>query len=58
MLTALKTKEACSKQNKENYDDIPQYKIHDLVMIRNFDKQNQIWMQSTYLISELCNYEV
>ena len=35
MLAALNTKEACFKQNKEKYDDIPQYKIGDLVMIKN-----------------------
>ena len=36
MLTALNTKEATSKQSKQKYDDIPNYKIGDLVMIRNF----------------------
>ena len=39
MLAALNTKEACSKQNKDKYDDIPQYKIGDLFMIQNFDKK-------------------
>ena len=39
MLAVLNTKEACSKQNKEKYDDVPQYKIGDLVMIKNFDKK-------------------
>ena len=34
MLTALNTKEAHSKQNKDKYDDVPQYKIGDLVMIK------------------------
>ena len=38
MLAALNTKEACSKQNKEKYDDVPQYKIGDLVMIKDFHK--------------------
>ena len=37
---ALNTKEDHSKQNKEKYDDIPHYKIGDLVMIRNFDKKS------------------
>ena len=36
MLTALNTKEAHSKQKKEKYNDVPQYKIGDLVMIKNF----------------------
>ena len=40
MLTALNTKEAHSKQNKEKYDDIPQYRTGDLVMIKNFDKKS------------------
>ena len=39
MLAALNTKEAHSKQNKEKYDDIPQYKIWELVMIKNYDKK-------------------
>ena len=39
MLAALNTKEAHSKQNTEKYDDIPQYKIGDFVMIKNFDKK-------------------
>ena len=37
MLVALNVKEAHSKQSKQKYDDIPNYKIGDLVMIRNFD---------------------
>ena len=32
-------KEAHSKQNKGKYDDIPQYKIGDLVMIKNYDRK-------------------
>ena len=41
MLAAPNTKEALSKQNKkEKYDDVPQYKIGDLVMIKNFDKKS------------------
>ena len=48
MLAALNTKEACSKQNIDKYDDIPQYKIGDLIMIKTFDK-NQIGTQNTYL---------
>ena len=52
ILAALNIKEAHSKQNKEKYDDVPQYKIGHLVMIKNFDK-NQIGMQSTYQISRI-----
>ena len=37
MLTSLNTKEAHSKQNKDKYDDILQYKNGYLAMIRNFD---------------------
>ena len=39
MLAALNTKEACSKQNIDKYNDIPQYKIGDLIMIKNFNKK-------------------
>ena len=52
MLAALNTKEAQAKQNTDKYDDIPQYKIGDLIMIKKFNK-NQIGMQNAYLISEL-----
>ena len=38
MLAVLNIKEVHSKQNKEKYDDVPQYKIGDLVMIKNFNK--------------------
>ena len=38
MLAAVNTKEAHSKQNTDKYDDIPQYKIEDLKMIKYFDK--------------------
>ena len=51
-LASLNTKEACSKQSKENYDDILQDKTGDLVIIKNFDK-NQMGTLRTYLISEL-----
>ena len=40
VLAALTTKEAYSKQNKEKYDDVSQYKIGDLVMIKNFVKKS------------------
>ena len=40
ILVALNTKEACSRHNKQKYDDIPDYKWGDLVMIRNFDKKS------------------
>ena len=39
MLAALNTKEAHSKQSKDKYDDVPQCKIRDLVMIKNFNKR-------------------
>ena len=39
MLAALNTKEAHSKQNKDKYDDVQQYKMGDLVMIKNCDKK-------------------
>ena len=38
MLTALNTKEAHSKQKCDKHDNIPQLKIGDLIMIKNFDK--------------------
>ena len=40
MLAALNTKEAHSKWSKHKYDDVPNNKIGDLVMIRNFDKKS------------------
>ena len=39
MLAVLNAKEAQSKQGKQKYDDIPNYRIGDLIMIRNFDKK-------------------
>ena len=42
MLAALNTKETCSMQNKDKYDDLPQYKIGDLIMIKNFDKKSNL----------------
>ena len=39
MLTALNTKEAHSKQKQDKHDDVPRFKIGDLVMIKNFDKK-------------------
>ena len=36
MLAALNTKEAHPKQSKQTNDDIANYKIGDLVMMRNF----------------------
>ena len=53
MLAALNTKEVGIKYSKQKYDDIPNFKIGDLAMIRNFDK-NLTWMQSMYITSELC----
>ena len=40
MLAALNTKEPHSKKSKQIYDDIPNYKIGDLVMIRIFKKKS------------------
>ena len=42
MLAALNAKEAHSKQNIDKYDDIPQYKIRDLIIIRNFNKNSNL----------------
>ena len=41
MLGALNIKEAHSKQSKQKYNDAPNYKIDDLVMIRNIDKKSK-----------------
>ena len=38
MLVALNTKDAYSEQHKGKYYGIPHYKIGDLVMIRNYNK--------------------
>ena len=40
MLAALNTREAQSKQTKQRYDDVPNYKIGDLLMIKNFDRKS------------------
>ena len=48
-LQALNTKEPHSKQNKDKYYDVHHYKIGDLVMIKNINK-NQIGTLSTYQI--------
>ena len=40
MLRALITKEAHSKEKHDKHDDVPQFKIRDLIMIRNFDKKS------------------
>ena len=42
MFTALNTKEAHSKQDIDIYDDIPQYKIGDLISIKNFDTKIEL----------------
>ena len=41
MLAALNIKDTCTKQSKEKYDDVQNYIIGDLVMIRNFDKKSK-----------------
>ena len=51
MIAALNTKEACSKQNVDKYNDIPQYTIGDLIVIKNFDEKLN-W-DTKYIISEL-----
>ena len=40
MLAALNTKEACSKQKHDTHDDVPKFKIGDLIMIKNFNKKS------------------
>ena len=50
-LNTKDTKEACSKQNRDKYNDIPQYKIGHLIMIKNLDKKSN-WDPNTYQISE------
>ena len=40
MLAAPSTKEASYKQNRDKHNDIPQYKIEDLIMIKHFDKKS------------------
>ena len=39
MLAALNAKEACSKQKCDKHNDIPKFKIRDLIMIKIFDKK-------------------
>ena len=39
MLAILNTNEAHSKQNLDKDEDVPQYKLGDLDMIKNFDKE-------------------
>ena len=39
MLAALNTKEAHSEQKCDKHNDIPQFKIGDVIMIKNFDKK-------------------
>ena len=39
MLAALNIREAHSKQSKQKYNDIPNYEIGDLVIIRNLQQQ-------------------
>ena len=43
MLAALNMREAWSKETKQKYDDVPNYKIGDLVMIKNFNKKLCTW---------------
>ena len=38
MLTTLNTKEALSKEQCDKHDDVPKFKIGDLIMIKNFEK--------------------
>ena len=39
-LAALNMREVHSNQSKQKYDNVHNYKIGDLVMIRNFDKKS------------------
>ena len=50
MLAALNTKETCCKQNKDKYDDVPQYKMEIYSWLKNFNKNH---LDATYQISEL-----
>ena len=47
MLVALNTEESCSKQQCDKADNVPHYKTGDLIMIKNFDK-NEHGMQNMY----------
>ena len=47
MLTAFNTKEAPSKQKCDKYDDVPQFKIGDLIMIK-ISTKSQTGMQNRY----------
>ena len=40
MFAALNMGEAQSKQTKQRHDNVPNYEIGDLVMIKNFDKKS------------------
>ena len=40
MLAVLNMRDAYSKQTEQRYDDVPNYKICNLVMIRNFDMKS------------------
>ena len=40
MLAALNMREAHSKQTKQGYYDVPNYKIGDLIMIRSINKKS------------------
>ena len=54
MLTAINIREAHSMQTKQRYDDIPNYKIGDLVMIKNFDRK--VYLGCKLCASELCTW--
>ena len=41
MLAALNTKEAHSKPKFDKHDNVPKFKIGDLIIIKNFDKKGQ-----------------
>ena len=40
MLAALNTKEPGPKQKYDKHDDVPEFKIDDLVMVKNFDRKS------------------
>ena len=40
MFAALNMREVQSKQTKQRYDDVSNYKVGDLVMIKNFDNKS------------------
>ena len=53
MFAVLNTREVHSRKPKQKYDNVPNYKIGDLVMIKKYDRKLPE-MQNMDLTSELC----